>query len=285
MPVSKKTCVKKSKRSPKSLISKKSNVCRKTGVCYNNFVRKMGVYFINCKMHEDRYKKFNKYAKKAKLKACKIPCVLGKKLNNDLICEMVSQKMLSKSADMTAIEVSINLSHYNAWMRIANSCLDYGLIMEDDVEVHKDFIEEVNTILEALEEEDIDFSILHLWDGNWMRTRSKCKKVLKINKKLEIIKQTINYNSGAVGYIISKDYAKFLLKKSFPIRDPNDILMGKYVKRGNHLTLKCKYDKKEGCYKSPILDNPCGGPEGTGITTRGGVDIPTIKEISCRKCK
>ena len=182
MPISK-NCVKKSKRSPKSLIKKKSKGCKKTGVCYNNFITKMGVYYINCKMHEDRYTKFNKYAKKAKLKACKIPCVLGKKLNNELICEMVNQKMLSKNADMTAIEVSINLSHYNAWMRVADSCLDYGLIMEDDVEVHKDFIKEINTILESLQDEKIDFSILHLWNGNWMKTRSKYKKVLKINKK------------------------------------------------------------------------------------------------------
>ena len=43
-------------------------------------------------------------------------------------------------------EVSINLSHYNAWMRVADSCLDYGLIMEDDVEVHKDFIKEILTL-------------------------------------------------------------------------------------------------------------------------------------------
>ena len=193
--------------------------------------------------------------------------------------------MLSKNADMTAIEVSINLSHYNAWMRVADSCLDYGLIMEDDVEVHKDFIKEINTILESLQDEKIDFSILHLWNGNWMKTRSKYKKVLKINKKLEIVKETISYNAGAVAYIISKDYAKFLLKKSFPIKEPNDILMGMYVKHGNHLSLKNTYDKKEECFKSPILENPCGGPEGTGITTRGGIEAPTIKEISCKRCK
>ena len=47
--------------------------------------------------------------------------------------------------------------------------------------------------------------------------------------------------------------------------------------------LKMKFDKKQDCYISPILDNPCGGEEGTGNSTRVSND-PTIKEISCKKC-
>jgi GR25 family glycosyltransferase involved in LPS biosynthesis len=211
-----------------------------------------------------------------------MPCVLGGKFNNEFLCDLIKKGLLRKNADMTKIEVSINLSHYNAWKLVVNGCLDYGLILEDDVEVHPNFVKKINDILHALEENDVDFSILHLWAGNWMKTISKQTKVLKVDN-LQIMKQNTEYNEGAVAYIISKEYAEFLIKKSFPIKEPQDILMGTYYNHGNHLLLKMKFDKKQDCYISPILDNSCDGPEGTGQSTRVSND-PTIQEISCKKC-
>ena len=278
-------CIKKSKKigSAEKFLKKETKTCTRPGKCYNNFDTKMGAYVINCDMHTDRLKKFKKYAKAAGLEACRIPCVLGKKFTDELVCQMFDQKMLRKSADMTHIEVSINMSHYNIWMRLVNSCYDYALVMEDDVEVHKDFIERVNEIINSLKENEIDFSILHLWNGNWGKTISKQKKILKINNDIEIMQEKTDYNAGAVAYIISKDYAEYLINKSFPIRVPQDILMGTYYKKGNHLTLKMTFDKKEDCYKSPILENPCGSEEGTGPSTRVS-NLPTINNVSCKKC-
>ena len=280
-----KQCIKKSRKfAPlKSYLKKSTKSCSRSGSCYNNFNKKIGVYMINCEMHKDRFKKFNKYAKKANLKACRMPCVLGGKFNNEFLCDLIKKGLLNKNADMTKIEVSINLSHYNAWNLVVNGCLDYGLILEDDVEVHPNFVKKVNDILDSIEENDIDFSILHLWAGNWMKTISKQTKVLKVDDNLQIMKQNTEYNEGAVAYIISKEYAEFLIKKSFPIKEPQDILMGTHYKHGNHLLLKMKFDKKQECYISPILSLQCGGPENTGQSTRVSND-PTIKEISCKKC-
>lgn len=280
-----KQCIKKSKRliSPKTFLKKRSKSCSRPGKCYNNFSTKMGAYVINCDMHKDRLKKFKKFAKKAGMDACRIPCVLGKKFTNELVCEMFKKNMLSKKADMTPIEVSINMSHFNIWMRLVNSCYDYALVMEDDVEVHKDFIERVNEIMDSLEENDIKFSILHLWNGNWAKTISKQTKVLKISDKIQILQENTDYNAGAVSYIISKEYAKHLIEKSFPVKVPQDILMGTYYKKGKHLTLRMTFDKKEDCYKSPILDNPCGGEEGTGQSTRVSEAL-TVDKVSCKRC-
>jgi GR25 family glycosyltransferase involved in LPS biosynthesis len=286
MPISRsKKCIKKTKSRVKKLFkNKKTKSCSISRKCYNNFNIKMSVSVINCSMHKDRLSKFRKYSEKAGLKACRVPCVKGKKFTNNLVCDMIEKNLLKKTADMDAIEVSINISHYNCWKKIVNSCYDYGIVMEDDVEVHEDFIDNINLILEKLEENEIDFSILHCWNGNWNRTLSKQKKILKINNKLQILKETVGYNAGAVCYIISREYAEFLIKKFFPIKDPNDILMGSYPKHGNHLTLKMKFDKKQDCYISPILDNPCGGEEGTGDSTRVQNDPVLIKEIKCKKC-
>lgn len=270
-------------KNPHRFLKKRSKSCNKSGRCYNNFSTKMSVYVINCSIHKDRLKKFKKYASKADVKACRVPCVKGKQFTDEILCDMVKRGFLKKSADMDRIEISINLSHYNCWLRLVNSCLDYALILEDDVELHSNFVDKINLIFQELEDNDIDFSILHLFNGNWNKTKSKLKKVLKISDKLQILKETISYNAGAAGYIISKEYAKFLISKFFPIIMPNDMLMGNYPKKGNHLTLLNKFNKRKDCYESPLFEMPCGGPEGTGNSTRVNTS-KTIKEKSCRRC-
>ena len=285
MPRKSKECIKRSikVRSPRRFLKKSTKTCSKSGKCYNNFHKKMGVYVINCSIHKDRLKKFKKFASKASVKACRVPCVKGKQFTDEILCDMVKRGFLKKSADMDRIEISINLSHYNCWIRLINSCLNYALILEDDVELNSNFVEEINLILEELEDNDIDFSVLHLFNGNWNKTKSKLKKVLKINSKLEILKETVPYNAGAAGYIISRKYAEFLVSKFFPISMPNDMLVGNYPKKGNHLTLFNKFNKRKDCYESPLFKMPCGGPEGTGNSTRVNT-AKTIKEKSCKSC-
>ena len=93
-----------------------------TRVCYKNFDVKMGVYVINCSIHKARYEKFKKYAVIAGVKACRIPCVLGIKFNHEVMCNMIKNKIVSKNCVMTTIEISINMSHYNCWQKLINSC-------------------------------------------------------------------------------------------------------------------------------------------------------------------
>jgi GR25 family glycosyltransferase involved in LPS biosynthesis len=280
-----KECIKRSikVRSPRRFLKKSSKTCSKSGKCYNNFQKKIGVYVINCSIHKDRLKKFRKFGSKAGVKACRVPCVKGKQFTDEILCDMGKRGFLKKSADMDRIEISINLSHYNCWTRLINSCLDYALILEDDVELNSNFVEEINLILEDLDDNGTDFSVLHLFNGNWNKTKSKLKKVLKINSKLEVLKETVPYNAGAAGYIISKKYAEFLISKFFPISMPNDMLVGNYPTKGNHLTLFNKFNKRKDCYESPLFKMPCGGAEGTGNSTRVNT-AKTIKEKSCKSC-
>lgn len=266
-------------KSAKKWLASSVPYCDIRGGCYNNFETRLGVYVINCKMHRERYDKLLKYAKEANVKVCRSPCVLGKKFSSKAIYNMVQDKLLSKNADMTKVEVSINMSHYNAWRKLLNSCSEYALVLEDDVELHEDFIDKINLIMNTLDEKNISFSILHLWNGNWARTKSAQKKVATIDKNITIMQETLSYNAGAVGYIISKSYAKWLINHFFPIKMPQDMLMGNYPQKGKHLTLKMRWDKKDDCYKSPILDMECGGEGGTGSQTTQTYSAPTIKEI------
>lgn len=282
-----KACLIKSKKKKISAdywMKKTDKTCSLSGNCYNNFDVKMGVYVINCSMHKTRYNKFKKYALAANIKACREPCVLGKKFNQENICEMIKKGLVSEKADMTPIEISINMSHYNCWKRLVNSCKDYALILEDDVEIKPNFIKQINKIMSVLTEKNLDdFSVLHLWNGNWGSTKSKQKLVTKINSKLIVMKETDYYNAGAAAYIISRKYAEYLMKRFFPIKIPQDIMMGNYVKYGNHLTLEMKL--KNDCYISPLLNMECGGPGGTGSQTTQEHTASTIaKRWSCNRC-
>lgn len=278
-----KLCLKNRKKESYDWKQKKSNICI-SNKCYNNFDDKMGVFVINCSKHKVRYAKFKKYANKANVISCRVPCVSGNKFKHNMMCDMVKNKVVSKNCDMTTIEISINMSHYNCWQKLINSCKDYAIILEDDVELKPDFINKVNILLNSLEEENIDFSIFHLWNGNWADTSQFHETIMKVDD-MTIMKETESYNAGAAAYIMSRKYAEYLMKRFFPIKMAQDIMIGKYPKYGNHLSLKMKYIDKDECYLSPLLDMECGGVGGTGSQTTQEHNAPTVGEKwSCKKC-
>lgn len=283
MPKYKKEKVKKV--NPLYWMKKLSKKCVKSGKYLNNFIKPAPFVVINCKSHFKRMEKFEKYAKAANLEYKKIECVYGRKFTQEIMCSFIEHGVVSDKADMNPVEISICMSHFNAWLEILNTCddVEYGFVCEDDVEVHANFIEKVNAILSKVEEKQLDFSLISLWAGHWMKVSHK--KVAKVDEEITLMQATEPYNHGAVCYCISKKYIRYLVNRFFPIKDPNDIFMAKYVNYGKHLAVKMTYDKKDKCYISPILDNPCGGEGGTGAQSVQTYEEPPIyKRWSCNTC-
>ena len=240
----------------------------------------MGVYVINCDVHTKRIRKFNRYAKAAGITVCREGCVNGRKFTSSVVCKMVQQGLVSRSADINPIEVAIFMSHYNVWMRIVQNCENYGVVFEDDVEVKPNIVTRINRIMRGLKRNDLNFSILWLWNGNWMDT--KRSDVVTIDRLL-IQRELREYNAGAVGYIISASFAKYLIEHAFPIKEPVDIYIGSKVKFGDHLTLKMRYRKRDNCYISPLLNLVCEGEYGTGETTQDYTRKSIRKETKCKR--
>lgn len=270
-------------------VRKASGKCSKTAakgcdMCVDN--ESIVNFVINCDVHQKRIKKFRKYAKAAHLRACREVCVNGKAFTKDLICNMVSQGLVSRGADMTPIEVSIFFSHFNVWQRLIDSCKEYALVFEDDAEVHKDFKKMLRKTLKALKAADKKFDILYLWNGNWADTEDDAKEILRVSKKIDVMQEKAEFNAGAVAYLISSDYAKRLLKRAFPIKEPVDIYMGDEGVRGRTkaLSTRMKYNEKKDCYLSPFFRGTkwiCGGEEGTGQTTQD-YKANTVDSLGCR---
>ena len=248
------------------------------------------VYVINCDLHQKRLKKFRKYARAAKLPACREVCVNGKAFDEKFICQMVCSGLVRKNTDMTPVEVSICFSHLNVWQRFVDSCKDYALILEDDAEVHKDFKKMLNKTFKALHDNGKKFDVLYLWNGNWGGTLKHAKKVLKVDNKITVLQEKEAFTAGAVAYVITRDFAKALLKDAYPLEDPIDIYMGeKSLARGRKaaLTIEMTYNKKKECYLSPFFRGTkwiCGGDEGTGNTTQD-YGAKTVKRMDCSKRK
>ena len=144
----------------------------------NNFDIKLPLIMINCDVHKDRLNKFNKSAKNIKLAYNRLKCVYGKKLSDKQIYQMYKKKLIKNTDFINIIEVSINLSHINAWLKILNSDYEYGMICEDDITFKPTFIKNINLILNKLKEHNKNFDILYLWNGNWMKTKSSLKNIL-----------------------------------------------------------------------------------------------------------
>ena len=282
-----------------------SKTCILNKKCMTNFLKPIGIYTINCDVNKDRFDTFQKYAKKAGLNICREKCVLGKKFTYKTLCEMKKNKYIGRHYNgeaITPIETSIFMSHRNVWQRIVNSCADFGMCLEDDSKLDKNFINKINSILSGLEKKGIDFSILHLWNGRWsdnwnideeyegddddpgaIKARknlpNKDKIVLETGN-LKVFKLNNQYNAGLVGYIISKKFAKYLLKKMLPINTAVDIFVGDNYKIGNHLSIQTKYSIEKKCWVSPLLELDCGGEEGTGTTTQNYSAVKS-EEIKC----
>jgi lipopolysaccharide cholinephosphotransferase len=250
-----------------------------------NFDLNVGTFVINCDSNLKRLEKFTKFANGANLKFDRHSCTLGSQITQPVVCDMIKRKILSRSADMTPVQVAISISHYNVWQRMINNKQDYALVLEDDAEPSKNFVTVVNNILNTLSAMNYKFSILFLWNGNWMKTRRNLSKVVEIGPRT-IYKENINYNAGAVAYIISREFAQYLLdKKAFPIKQPQDILIGANFNIGNHLTVEMAFDKTDACYISKLVGNPCGGPWSTGSGSMQEYDTVTVKKYNCEKCK
>ena len=239
------------------------------------FDHKVNVYVINCKKHIKRLEIFKKYADKADLAFKKQECVNGSKFTDKIIWSMIKKGILSKNSDMTPIEVSINLSFMKVWSKIVKSKHNYGIILEDDVHVSKNFVSYINDILTSMK--DTDFDVIYLHNGNFALTKSAQKLILKTTiHHLPILAETKGHNAGGPAYIINKEFARYMLDKSSVIKYPHDMLMG-YTKGKKLFTVKM-FKNKNRCWEGPLVKISCDGNYGTGDSTQNYED-ETVKDI------
>lgn len=223
--------------------------------CASGFENSVAVYYINCKRHSKRLEKFKKSARSVGITGCKQVCVDGNKFTKSVLSRKVEQGLLSKNAKITPIEGAIALSFYKVFENFLKSGQEYALILEDDVQFKKNFVEQVDLILDTLKSRKKRFDVLYLQNGNFAWTKSKLKKIAKINDAITIYQETVGHNAGNPAFMITRKFAEHLVG-ILPIKEPYDMYMGYSNKKFKKFTVNMKV--VDGCDISPLVRIPCG---------------------------
>lgn len=221
---------------------------------------KIKAYVIHCykKKPSAKVQRLIKNLKKVGISASVYPCINYKSewLNKDgtpnaTFKSLYKNKYIDARANMFGVEHAIAMSHKLALHKIhsSKSC-KYGLILEDDVVLHKNFDKLLDNMLTAITNHKSkrirNFGLFYLWNSNAANTRSKLKKV--INDPL-IMEETMQHNGGGVAYMVSKEFAKLEMRRPFPIKDTSDVHNGyvafkRYHRRMAFLSIKMKHNEE-----------------------------------------
>lgn len=258
-------------RKPALPMTIKRKVCKSD--CFPN------VFVINCAKHKDRLSEFTAQLGRDCHIHCpipmRVPCVNGKRLGKTQICQMVDDKELKYQADLTPIEVSISLSHLKAINKFLSRDEPYGIIMEDDVTFKDHFVSSVKQILSNVP----DFDVLYLFNNNIYSTRSKLKLVKNINTHVTILQETVPHNPSGVAYIVSRNFAQYLVDNAFPIQDPWDTYLGysSFRKRFKYYTVNMPER-----WSSSLVSHPEWTPEQS--TQEINTNFKSKKSVSDIEC-
>ena len=143
------------------------------------------------------------------------------------------------------------------------------MIMEDDVRMMRGFKKTVDAILAS----ELRWDVFFLYNGNWARTRSRQRRVGRLSTGADVYQEPRGYVPGTVCYIVTKAFARRLLREFAPVRVPVDIYVGDR-KGARALTLR---PTPAPCitHVPRVLRTNC--PE-TGTAKSHVVDEPTVAE-------
>jgi GR25 family glycosyltransferase involved in LPS biosynthesis len=205
------------------------------------------IIYINLERRPDRKKNIENQLKNINnnIVVERINAIDAKKLDiNNLSNKLVTKAGIDSALDknkgvytiLTKGAIGCALSHKLAWEKVLYGDDNYVLILEDDIQFHKDY----NNKLQAIINRVPDYDILYL--GTHGYTQNKATKYFDIPK--------IIYGNFAC--IINKKAARILLSV-FPITDQIDTDMAKVFDKLKVYTVK--YDKNNNIDERIILSD------------------------------
>jgi GR25 family glycosyltransferase involved in LPS biosynthesis len=176
------------------------------------------ITFIVMTSIKERVDNVNNIIKKNNLTNTTIyDAVIGKEQNRELLYKNNTINEFTKNKIRDGV-IGCTLSHINIWKEFMNSKTgsDKLVVMEDDMDVVDNFKNKLQNYVNHLPD-DFDISQIYLSDTN-ERNNSN---VRKINDFVE----TGFPQNGTVGYIISKNGVKNVLKHSLPMYEAVDVMI------------------------------------------------------------
>lgn len=181
------------------------------------------VYVINLRDRPNKKAKMMRELEYNNVKATFVEAIDGRKLNlpemkyNEIIKDALDYRKLRKG------EIGCYLSHIKCWDLMEKNNQKYALILEDDVIFSDNFRDDFNRFFDYISKNSIDWDIISL--GRRCKTGWFDKPCLE-GKRIygnAFIPETMGY--GAFAYIIKLDTTRKLLKTTFPISKPIDVII------------------------------------------------------------
>ena len=177
---------------------------------------------INCRSSKSRLEAFRKAADRAGVKVPRMPCVDGRRFSDRRLASFHAEGLVNRRSGVTPIELAISLSHRKCWEQLVRSRSDAMMILEDDVRMMRGFKKTVDAIFEA----ELQWDVFYLYNGNWAHTRSRQRRVGRLSTGADVYQEPRGHVPGTVCYIITKAFARRLLREFAPVHDPVDVYMG-----------------------------------------------------------
>lgn len=140
-------------------------------------------------------------------------------------------------------EIGNILSHTLALKKFLNTNRKWCIILEDDAWVKYDFKEKINSVIKGMKNRKWDIIWLHNngwheYNKDWKnefktlneaftkRRPTQFKNPIKITEKVKLYKMNKNFIGSTAAYIITKNAAKLLTEKMYPIGEkPTNVFM------------------------------------------------------------
>jgi glycosyl transferase family 25 len=176
-------------------------------------------FVINLQIRNDRKIDMINKLKQVGIEPIFVNGINGKLLNRD---DLIKKKILFESTEIRKMyrgELGCFLSHVEAWKQIAESDKEYGLIMEDDVTIAKDFKKKCIEYIAKLPK---DWDLFYVGRNCYRFFEELCYKGKSYDDNM-FIPDYIGY--GTYSYFMTKKCAKRLLKVVFPFSVPVDVYL------------------------------------------------------------
>lgn len=252
------------------------------------------IYCINLKERPDRWERFIQQPGVQRLSGAypfeRFEGINGKLLdikNDDRVSLRTKRNILyQKRRDHEDLDtpggVGCYLSHYSCWKKFLDTDKEKLLILEDDAEIPETFLDELNTAMEDLNQEDIKRPDI------WTLARPFGPT---LTKAFELGSPTYSKNwsydvvAPLTGYILTREGAKILIDNAFPIDGHVDHFMRRCSQMGmlvlaSHKNIQLK-QVRLGKKDSDIQQKPscevCNLPD---APTRKGYVIISSQEVA-----
>ena len=202
-------------------------------------IREMKIYVINMKTSTDRKNHMKKILNNNNLNYEFIEAVNGKELDTNYVNSITKDKL----RDLSRGEVGCFLSHKKVYKKFLDSGEDYCLILEDDIQICKKFVNEINKCLSQLNIFDIFYcfnspryqfyNIIGKDVKDYFPEKWDKNLPLLLDKDYSKDCVLAKARTGTYGMVISKKAARQLLNNMSTIKTAIDVQIHfKDVKKG-----------------------------------------------------